>query len=109
MTGSVSGTLTVTSLGVTVSLNKASGSPGRHLPTDCHEHRQRDRHLQPAARGPGRNGGQPRASQVTLAPGASQMVPINTGAVDFAVPGTLVHGGGHLDTTRPFWVRPRPT
>src|SRR3954454_20706942 len=27
--------------------------------------------------------------QVTLAPGASQMVPIRIGAVDFALPGTL--------------------
>ena len=48
---SVSGTLTVTSLGVTVSLDKTS-STRRHLQAYRHEHRQRDRHLQS---GPGRS------------------------------------------------------
>ena len=40
-------------------------------------------------------------NQVTLAPGASQVVPITTGAVDFAVQGTLDLTAAATSTSNP--------
>jgi uncharacterized membrane protein len=89
ITGSVSGTLTVTSLGVNVSLDNASGSPGDTFTMTVTNTGSVTDTYDLSLAGPAALVASLGMSQVQLAPGASQVVPISTGAVDFAVPGTL--------------------
>ncbi len=59
------------------------------------------RYLQPGPGWSSRARVQPENHQVTLAPGASQIVPISTGAVDFAVQGSLTLTAMATSTTNP--------
>ena len=89
ITGSVSGTLTVTSLGVTVSLDKTNGSPGdTFMVTVTNTGNVTDTYALSLA-GPAALAASLAQSKITLAPGASQNLNITTSAINFAVQGTL--------------------
>ena len=99
ISGSVSGTLTITSLGVTVSFDKVSGSAGdTFMMTVTNTGSVTDSYDLTLA-GPAALVSSLATSKVTLAPGASQTVPIHTGAVDFAVQGSLPLTAAATSTT----------
>jgi uncharacterized membrane protein len=89
VTGSAAGTLTVTSGGVSVSLSPGSGAPGAGFQVVVTNTGTVADTYTLALGGPAAAGAALGTTQITLAPGASQMVPIATGAVNFAVPGGL--------------------
>jgi uncharacterized membrane protein len=89
LTSTASGALTVTAGGVQVTLNPPSGAPGSTLQaTVTNTGTTRDT-FNLALGGPAALVASLGMNQVTLDAGASQVVPISTGAVNFAVPGTL--------------------
>jgi hypothetical protein len=86
---SVSGTLTVVASGVRVSLNPPSGAPGSGFQATVTNTGTTTDTFNLALGGAAALVSSLGQKQVTLAPGASQVVPIATGAVNFAVQGTL--------------------
>ena len=89
VTSTTNGTLTVTAGGVQVTLNPPSGAPGSGFQATVTNTGTVTDTYNLALAGPAALVASLGTKQVTLAPGASQVVPINTGAVDFAVQGTL--------------------
>jgi large repetitive protein len=87
--GSAGGTLIVTAGGVQVTLNPGSGAPGGSFQATVTNTGTTTDTYNLTLAGPAALVSSLAVSQVTLAPGASQVVPISTGAVDFAVQGTL--------------------
>src|SRR5262249_31732661 len=84
-----SGTRTLVSNGVGVGLNPTTGTPGDTLEmTVTNTGTVADTYDLTLA-GPAALVATLGVSQVTLAPGASQAIPITTSAIDFAVPGAL--------------------
>ena len=89
VTASAPALLTVVANGVNVCADPSLGRTRCDLPDDRHEHGIGGGHLRPVARRPRRAGGQPRGVPGHARPRASQVVPIATGTVDFAVSGPL--------------------
>ena len=89
VTSTTNGTLTVTAGGVQVTLNPGSGAPGSSFQATVTNTGTVADTYNLALAGPAALVASLGTKQVTLAPGASQMVPISTGAVDFAVQGNL--------------------
>ena len=89
VSSTTSGTLTVTAGGVQVTLNPGSGAPGSSFQATVTNTGTTTETYSLALAGPAALVSSLGTSQVTLAPGASQMVPISTGAVDFAVQGIV--------------------
>jgi uncharacterized membrane protein len=88
--GATSGTLTVLPGGVSVSLDPRSGAPGDRFRLTVTNTGSAADTFDLALAGPAALVAQLSLSQVTLAPGASQAIPIITGVTDFAVPGQLM-------------------
>jgi uncharacterized repeat protein (TIGR01451 family) len=88
-TGSASGTLNVVGNGVNVSLNPPSGAPGSSFQLTVTNTGQVMDTFDLALGGPAALVSSLGMPKVTLAPGASQVVPIATGAVTFADAGSL--------------------
>lgn len=88
-TGSASGTLVVSSRGVDVVLTPGSGAPGTSFQLNVTNQGDTTDTFTLSLAGPGALVSTLGVTQVTLAPGASQMVPIQTSGLDFAPPGTL--------------------
>lgn len=87
--GTASGTLTVVKNAVGVGLNPTTGAPGDTFEmTVTNTGTVADTYDLTLA-GPGALVATLGVSQVTLAPGESQVIPITTASIDFAVPGTL--------------------
>lgn len=86
---STSGTLDVLGSGVSVALNPPSGAPGSPFQMTVTNTGQITDTFDLALGGPAGIVSQLSSSTVTLAPGDSQVVPIGTGAINFAVPGNL--------------------
>ena len=84
-----SGTLTVTSLGVSVTLDKTSGSPGDTFTMTVTNTGSVADTYDLALAGPAALAAKLAQSTITLAPGASKDVAITTSAVNFAFPGNL--------------------
>ncbi len=89
VSGSADGTLDVTAGGVRVTLNSTSVAPGGILQATITNTGTAADTFDLALGGPAALVSSLGMSRVTLAPGASQVVPIATGAVDFAVQGDL--------------------
>lgn len=89
VSSSTSGTLAVTAGGVTVTLNPPSGAPGSGYQATVTNTGTIADTYNLALAGPAALVARLGLKQVTLAPGASQVVPISTGAVDFAIQGNL--------------------
>jgi uncharacterized repeat protein (TIGR01451 family) len=89
VTGATSGTLVVTKGGVKVTLNPSSGAPGSSFQETVTNTGSVADTYNLSLGGPAALVASLGMKQVTLAPGASQVVPITTGAVNFAVQGTL--------------------
>jgi hypothetical protein len=89
VTSTANGTLTVTVGGVQVTLNPPSGAVGSSFQATVTNTGTVADTYNLALGGPAALVASLGTKQVTLAPGASQVVPINTGAVDFAVQGIL--------------------
>jgi uncharacterized membrane protein len=89
VTGATSGTLAVSANGVHVTLNPASGPPGSTFQMTVTNTGSVADTFDLAVAGPAGLIATLGAAQVTLQPGASQVVPITTTAVNFAVPGAL--------------------
>ncbi len=89
VTSTTSGTLTVTAGGVRVTLNPSSGAPGSGFQATVTNTGTTADTYNLALGGPAALVSSLATIQVTLAPGASQVVPITTGAVNFAVQGNL--------------------
>jgi uncharacterized membrane protein len=89
VSNSTSGSLIVTADGVQVKLNPPTGAPGSGFEMTVTNTGTTADTYKLTLGGPAALVGTLGTNQVTLAAGASQVVPIRTGAVDFAVPGTL--------------------
>ena len=89
VTGTIDGTLIVTPGGVEVTLNPPSGAPGGSFEAKVTNTGTVADTFKLTLGGPAALVSSLGTGQVTLAPGASQMVPINTGDADFAVQGNL--------------------
>jgi uncharacterized membrane protein len=89
VTATASGTLTVLTNGVSVALNPASGAPGSTFQMTVTNTGQTTDTFDLALGGPSALVAQLSTSKVTLAAGASQVLPITTASVNFAVPGAL--------------------
>jgi uncharacterized membrane protein/transglutaminase-like putative cysteine protease len=100
-TTSVDGTLTVAAAGVSVSLNPGSLAPGGSFQAKVTNTGTVADTYNLALAGPAALVSSLGTSQVTLAPGASQMVTISAGAVDFAVQGSLPLIASATSTTNP--------
>jgi hypothetical protein len=87
--GTTNGTLAVKAGGVKVTLNPPSGAPGSSFQATVTNTGTVADTYNLSLGGPAALMSSFGLKQVTLAPGASQVVPISTGAVDFAVPGSL--------------------
>jgi uncharacterized membrane protein len=83
------GTLTVVANGVDVDLNPPTSAPGGLFQLTVTNTGTVADTFDLALAGPGALVAGLGMSQVTLEPGASQVVPITTGAIDFALPGAL--------------------
>ena len=101
VTGTANGTLMVTAGGVQVTLNPGSGAPGAGFQATVTNTGTTTDTFNLALAGPAALVSSLGTSQVTLAPGASQIVPISTGAVDFAVQGSLQLTAMATSTTNP--------
>jgi uncharacterized membrane protein len=87
--GTATGTLSVLADGVSVSLDPPAGAPGDTLQmTVTNTGRETDK-FDLALTGPAALVAVLPVKQMTLAPGASEVIPITTGATNFAVPGPL--------------------
>jgi uncharacterized membrane protein len=84
-----SGTATVVGSGVQVTLTPSSATPGSPFQLLVTNTGQASDTFDLSLGGPGGLAASLGSTKVTLAPGASQMVPITTSALDFAVPGSL--------------------
>jgi uncharacterized membrane protein len=89
VTATASGNLQVLQSGVRVALSPSSAAPGSGLQLTVTNTGQTADTFDLALGGPAALVSSLGSSQVTLAAGASQVVPITTGAVSFAVPGEL--------------------
>jgi uncharacterized membrane protein len=89
VTGSTSGTLDVLGNGVSVSLSPGSGAPGTPFQLMVTNTGTVQDTFDLALGGPASMVSSLGSSKVALAPGASQTVPITTGAVNFADSGSL--------------------
>jgi uncharacterized membrane protein len=89
VTGTASGTLNVLANGVRVALNPPSGPPGSTFQMTVTNTGQVTDTFALSLASPAGLVSTLGTSKVTLAPGASQVVPITTSAVNFAVPGPL--------------------
>ena len=89
VTGTASGTLIVTAGGVQVTFNLDTGAPGTGFQATVKNTGTTTDTYNLALAGPAALVASLGTKQITLAPGASQVVPISTGAVDFAVQGNL--------------------
>ena len=89
VSATASGTLAVLGNGVAVTLNPPSGAPGSSFQMTVTNTGQVTDTFDLALGGPAAAVASLGQTQVTLAPGASQVVPITTGAVNFADPGAL--------------------
>jgi len=101
VTNTANGTLTVTAGGVQVSLNPPSGAPGSSFQETVTNTGTTTDTYTLALAGPAALVSSLVTTSVTLAPGASRMVPITTGAVDFAVSGSLPLTAAATSTTNP--------
>jgi len=101
VTNTTNGTLTVTAGGVQVTLNPLSGDPGSSFQATVENTGTTTDTFNLVLAGPAALVASLGLKQVTLAPGASQIVPISTGAVDFAVKGTLNLTAAATSTTNP--------
>ena len=87
--GSASGTLAVVASGVSVSLDKSAGSPGDTFQLTVTNTGTATDTFDLSAAGPAGLAAGLGSPSVTLAPGESAVVPVSTGGVSFAVPGSL--------------------
>jgi hypothetical protein len=99
--GTARGTLAVTAGGVAVTLNPPSGAPGSQFQATVTNTGMVADTFKLALGGPAALVASLATTRVTLAPGASQAVSISTGAVNFAVPGTLSLLAAATSTTNP--------
>jgi uncharacterized repeat protein (TIGR01451 family) len=89
VTSTASGTLTVTAAGVKVTLNPPSGVPGSKFQAMVTNTGTVSDTYKLTLAGPGLLVSTLGMKQLTLAPGASLIIPITTAAVNFAVQGSL--------------------
>src|SRR5262249_32975647 len=89
LTTSVNGTLVVVANGVHVTLSPASGPPGTTFQMMVTNTGGVQDTFDLTRSGPAALVANLGVNQVTLAAGASQTIPITTGAVNFALPGSL--------------------
>ncbi len=89
VSGSAQGTLGVVASGVVVSLDPQSDKPGASFHLTVTNTGTMQDTFDLALAGPAALVSTLGVSKITLAPGASQVVPITTGGVAFAVPGSL--------------------
>jgi uncharacterized membrane protein len=101
VTSTTGGTLTVTAGGVMVTLNPSSAAPGSGFQATVTNTGTTADTYDLALGGPAALVSRLGTLQVTLAPGASQVVPVTTGAVDFAVQGNLNLVAAATSTTNP--------
>jgi hypothetical protein len=101
VSGSTNGTLTVTAGGVKVALNPGSGTSGSSFQATVTNTGTVSETYNLALGGPAALVASLGMKQVTLAPGASQVVSITTGAVNFAVQGSLLLTAAATSTTNP--------
>ncbi len=101
VTSTADGTLTVTAGGVQVTLNPGSGAPGSNFQATVTNTGTTTDTYNLALAGPAALVSTLGMNQVTLAPGASRVVPISTGAVDFAVEGNLGLTAAATSTSNP--------
>jgi len=87
--GTTTGSLTVTAGGVAVTLNPQAGAPGSSFQATVTNTGTVADTFKLELGGPAALVASLAATQVTLAPGASQIIPVTTGAVNFAVHGAL--------------------
>src|SRR5437660_2587409 len=87
--------------GAQVTLNPPSGGPGSSFRATVTNTGTIPDTFNLALAGPAALVASLGMNQVTLAPGASQLVPISTGAVDFAVKGTLNLTAAATSATNP--------
>ncbi len=101
MSNTASGTLNVLAGGVSVSLNPPSGVPGSSFQATVTNTGTVADTFMLALGGPAALVASLATKQVTLAPGASQVIPISTGAVNFALQGGLNLTTSATSTTNP--------
>ena len=101
VSSTTSGTLTVVAGGVQVLLNPGSGAPGTSFQATVTNTGTTTDTFDLALAGPAALVSTLGTTQVSLAPGASQVVPISTGPVNFAVPGSLPLTAVATSTTNP--------
>jgi uncharacterized membrane protein len=89
LSADATGTLTVVGLGVGVALNPPAGAPGGLFQLIVTNTGQVQDTFDLALGGPAGLVTTLGTDSVTLAPGASQVIPIRVGAIDFALPGAL--------------------
>ncbi len=101
VTNTTNGTLVVTAGGVKVTLNPSSGAPGTSFQATVTNTGTVTDTYTLALAGPAALVSNLNSTSVTLSPGASQNVPITTGAVNFAVQGSLPLIAMATSTTNP--------
>jgi Ca2+-binding RTX toxin-like protein len=84
-----SGVVSVTALGVTVALDPPTGPPGSTFQMTVTNTGAVAQTFDLSLGGPAAAASTLGATSVVLAPGASQIVPVNVGPIGFATPGTL--------------------
>jgi uncharacterized repeat protein (TIGR01451 family) len=89
ITGDTNGSLTVVSLGVDVNITQTSGPPNSVFQMVVRNTGQVMETFDLAVAAPSALVATLGSASITLAPGASQTVPITVGAIDFAFPGTM--------------------
>jgi hypothetical protein len=101
ITATADGTLTVLGNGVGVTLNPPSGAPGNGFQLTVTNSGTTQDTFDLSLAGPAALVASLGMPKVTLAPGASQMVPIATGLVNFADPGALLLTGMATSESNP--------